>query len=148
MLLWEKEEFPLRGAHTNYNPPKLSEYMEQANKKTVLLAQIETEEAVENVEKIAAVAGIDVLVVGPSDLSSDLGDPGNLKSEKLLAAAEKVAEAARKYGKQSGTVSANLQYLRACQKMGMTVFNNGKRTWNASEWCKTTGKELLGRGDR
>ena len=119
MLLWEKEEFP------NYNPPKLSEYMEQANKKTVLLAQIETEEAVENVEKIAAVAGIDVLVVGPSDLSSDLGDPGNLKSEKLLAAAEKVAEAARKYGKQSGTVSANLQYLRACQKMGMTVFNKG-----------------------
>ena len=112
-------------AHTNYNPPKLSEYMEQANKKTVLLAQIETEEAVENVEKIAAVAGIDVLVVGPSDLSSDLGDPGNLKSEKLLAAAEKVAEAARKYGKQSGTVSANLQYLRACQKMGMTVFNKG-----------------------
>ena len=112
-------------AHTNYNPPKLSEYMEQANKKTVLLAQIETAEAVENAERIAAVPGIDVLIVGPSDLSSDLGDPGNLKPEKLLISAEKVAQAARRHGKRSGTVSANLQYLRACQKMGMTVFNKG-----------------------
>ena len=64
--------------------------MEQANKRTVLLTQIETVEAVENAEKIAAVDGIDALIVGPSDLSSDLGEPGNLKSEEnYLSAAEK-----------------------------------------------------------
>lgn len=112
-------------AHTNYQPPELSEYMEQANKRIVLLTQIETVEAVENAEKIAAVDGIDALIVGPSDLSSDLGEPGNLKSEKLLSAAKKVTEAAKKQGKRCGTVSNNMQYLNACREMGMTVFNKG-----------------------
>lgn len=112
-------------AHTNYQPPKLEEYMREANQKTILLAQIETLEAVENAEEIASVSGIDALIVGPSDLSSSLGVPGDLKSKKLLECSNRVVKAAKSQGKQCGTVSANVAYLNACRKMGMNIFNMG-----------------------
>lgn len=112
-------------AHTGYHPPKLDNYMKSANGRTILLVQIETAEAVEHAEEIAAVPGIDALIVGPSDLSSDLGVAGKLDSGILLENAKKVAQAAKKQGKVSGTVATNTKYLHACREMGMTVFNMG-----------------------
>lgn len=118
-----KRGISLTRAHTNYHPPKLTEYMKEANSRTILFVQIETEEGVENAEKIAAVPGIDALIVGPSDLSSDLGTPGVLSSERLLKSAERVTEASISHGKRCGTISANFDYIRKCQDMGMTLFN-------------------------
>lgn len=112
-------------AHTNYNPPKLSDYMESANRRTILLTQIETKEAVEHAAEIAAVPGIDALIVGPSDLSSDLGRPGDLSNPDLLEAASKVTEAAKQCGKRCGTVASNTKYLHACREMGMNLFCMG-----------------------
>lgn len=112
-------------AHTNYQPPKLTEYMKTANRRTILLAQIETVQGVENADEIAAVNGIDALIVGPSDLSSDLDVPGDLNSRVLLEHARLVTEAALRQGKKCGTVSTNLNYLKACRDMGMTIFNMG-----------------------
>lgn len=110
-------------AHTNYQPPPISEYMEQANKKTVLLTQIETKEAVSNAEEIAAVEGVDALIVGPSDLSSDLGDPGNLHTEEMSRCIAATVAAAKRSGKICGTVSANIPYLLECREKGMTLFS-------------------------
>ena len=112
-------------AHTNYHPPKLTDYMEFANKRTVLLTQIETKTAVRNADKIAAVPGVDALIVGPSDLSSDLGKPGVLSNQDLLDCAVAVTNAARTHGKFSGTVSSNKAYLEACKTMGMNLFSIG-----------------------
>ncbi len=112
----------LTRSHTDYDPPKLDEYMAAANRRTILLTQIETKEAVSNAAEIAAVEGIDALIVGPSDLSSDLGKPGDLADPELLAAAEKVAKAALSQGKHCGTVSGNMTYLHACRDMGMSIF--------------------------
>ena len=72
------------------------------NAETVLMAMIETPEAVENAEEIAAVEGIDVLHIGASDLSTEMGIPGQYSSERMRAAFEKVAGAARRHGKQMG----------------------------------------------
>lgn len=109
-------------AHTGYNPPPLKEYMEKANKRTILLVQIETAQAVANAEEIASVPGLDALIVGPSDLSSDLGDPGNLASPALREAVVKAVEAAKKHGISSGTVSSNADYLHFCREAGMNLF--------------------------
>ena len=57
------------------------------NDETVLMAMIETPEAVENAEEIAAVEGIDVLHIGASDLSTEMGIPGQYSSERMRAAA-------------------------------------------------------------
>jgi 2-keto-3-deoxy-L-rhamnonate aldolase RhmA len=72
------------------------EFMAEQNRKTLTIAQIETAEAIANVEDIAAVDGIDVLLVGPNDLSISLGIPGEMMSEKLHAAIEKAVTAAEK----------------------------------------------------
>ncbi|WP_019133402.1 HpcH/HpaI aldolase family protein [Kallipyga massiliensis] len=112
----------LTRSHTDYCPPDLKSYMKEANNKTLLLAQIETMEAVKNAEQIASVPGIDALVIGPSDLSSDLGDPGNLSNPKLLSCVKQVANIARKHNIVSGTVSGNMEYLHKCHDEGMNFF--------------------------
>jgi 2-keto-3-deoxy-L-rhamnonate aldolase RhmA len=75
------------------------DFMAEQNRKTLTIAQIETAEAIENVDAIAAVEGIDVLLIGPNDLSISLGIPGEMMNEKLHAAIEKTALAAEKHKK-------------------------------------------------
>ena len=68
------------------------------------IVQIETQEALEKVNEIAAVPGIDVLFVGPFDLGNDIGPPilDGTMHENLQAAISKVLQAANKAGKKAG----------------------------------------------
>jgi 2-keto-3-deoxy-L-rhamnonate aldolase RhmA len=75
------------------------DFMAEQNRKTLTIAQIETAESVENIEEIASVAGIDVLLVGPNDLSISLGIPGDMMHEKMREAVDRVAGAAERHGK-------------------------------------------------
>lgn len=50
--------------------PTMTEYLQQANSSLLTIVQIETQEALDNLEEIAAVDGVDVLFVGPFDLGS------------------------------------------------------------------------------
>lgn len=71
------------------------------------IVQIETLEAVDNIEKIAAVEGIDALFIGPSDLSASMGHIGNAEHPEVR---EKMAEAFKRIGatgKASGFLNAN-----------------------------------------
>ncbi len=92
------------GAHTNYGglggTPQ--EFMEQANRETLTIAQIETGTGVENVEAIAATDGIDALLIGPNDLAISLGVSGDLLGDTVNAAIEKVVAAVRNNGKVFG----------------------------------------------
>ncbi len=90
------------GAHTNYLGSSIPKFIEAENKKVFVIAQIETKLAVENSEEIAAVNGIDALIIGPGDLSQSLGIPGDMFNELELNAIQKVANAAKKYGKHFG----------------------------------------------
>ena len=69
---------------------------------STVIAMIESKDAVDAIEEIAAVEGVDVLLVGSSDLTVDLGIPGQLKSEDYQSAMEKVSAACKKYGKILG----------------------------------------------
>jgi 4-hydroxy-2-oxoheptanedioate aldolase len=66
---------------------------------------IETPEAVENADVIAAVDGIDVLHIGASDLSTEMGLPGQYTHERMCTAFETVARAAKCHGKARGSVA-------------------------------------------
>src|SRR6202163_2847239 len=61
------------------------------NEQTLLMAMIETPEAVANADAIAAVDGIHVLHIGASDLSTEMGIPGQYQHERMRAAVETVA---------------------------------------------------------
>ncbi|KAH7070251.1 HpcH/HpaI aldolase [Paraphoma chrysanthemicola] len=68
---------------------------------TVFL-MIETKESIGNADEIAAVEGVDVLLIGSNDLAIELGLPGQFDSERFRAALIKVSQACRKYGKIMG----------------------------------------------
>ena len=110
-------------AHTNYDPPKLEEYFEIANARTIILAQIETRQALDHVGEIAAVEGIDAVVIGPNDLSIDLGVPGDLGAPAMKEAQRIVAEAAARAGKASGMITSRTDVIRECRDCGMTVLS-------------------------
>jgi 2-dehydro-3-deoxyglucarate aldolase/4-hydroxy-2-oxoheptanedioate aldolase len=113
----------LTRAHSNYHVNDLSEYIATANERTVILAQIETREALENVDEIASVEGLDGLVVGPNDLSMDLGCPGVVRHEQVLQAAATVAAAAERANKASGIITTDTELIRICSQQGMTLFS-------------------------
>jgi 4-hydroxy-2-oxoheptanedioate aldolase len=79
-----------------------AEVCRRLNAETLLLAMIETPEAVGNAAAIAAVDGIDGLHIGASDLSTEMGIPGQYRDPKMRAAFERVAGAARAHGKAMG----------------------------------------------
>jgi 4-hydroxy-2-oxoheptanedioate aldolase len=66
------------------------------------IVQIETEKGVSNASHIASVDGVDVLFVGPSDLSHALGVPGNFEHKTYMEALRAIADAARSQGKTLG----------------------------------------------
>ena len=77
-------------------------YFAEANANLLTIVQIETVEAVENVEAIAAVEGVDVLFVGPLDLSVSLGVPQQNEHPRFRAALQRVVKAAKQAGKAAG----------------------------------------------
>lgn len=77
-------------------------YMEHANRETFLVLQIEDREAVDAVDEIAAVEGVDLLFVGGGDLSISLGCPFQMKHPAMQKAIDRVAEAAARHGKWWG----------------------------------------------
>src|SRR6185295_338159 len=72
------------------------------NDATLVVAMIETPKAVENAEQIAAVPGIDVLLMGTNDLCLEMGIAGQLENERVVAAIDTVVRACKKYGKWPG----------------------------------------------
>ena len=92
------------GAHTQYADAggKAPQFMAEENPRILTIAQIELACAVDDVDAIAAVDGIDALLIGPADLSISLGVPGDFNNPKMDEAIGKVAAAAKKHGKVFG----------------------------------------------
>ncbi len=85
---------------------RTDDYHRQASSGILTIVQIETREAVESVEEIAAVDGVDVVFVGPLDLSFNLGCPKQFDHPDLIAATDRVVAACRKENKAAGILSS------------------------------------------
>lgn len=82
------------------------EMRRQLNDLTMIVVQIESPEAVENADAIAAVPGIDILLVGTNDLCAAMGIDGQSDDPRVEAAYARVIAAAKKHGKHVGTAGA------------------------------------------
>lgn len=89
-------------------PP--AQFCKEANENTFVAIQVETLGAVEECDAIAAIEGVDLLFVGPSDLSQALGVTGDFFNEKCLAAIDRVAAACKNHGKTWGAVCVNPEH--------------------------------------
>jgi 2-dehydro-3-deoxyglucarate aldolase/4-hydroxy-2-oxoheptanedioate aldolase len=113
----------LGNAETQYGKIGPAAHVAAANQDHWVSIQIETPEAVEIVDKIAAVNGVDWLFVGPVDLSVTLGVPGDFLHPKCIAALERVADAAKKAGKAWGILSRDIEHARRARELGCQLFS-------------------------
>ena len=81
-----------------------AEYIKSAGTALLVMCQIESAEAVENVTAIAAVEGVDMLFVGPFDLSAGIGHPGQPDHPEVHALIARVEVAARSAGTRLGAI--------------------------------------------
>lgn len=101
------------GADGNYALSDPLEYIKESNEETFLALQIEDPEAIDCVDGIAAVEGVDLLFVGPADLSISYGVPMQRQHPLVQRALDKVANAAEKHGKWWGTVTETPELAQA-----------------------------------
>ncbi len=83
------------------------EYYETVDDEILVICQIETKEAVENIEEIVSVEGVDVSYIGPADLSASYGHLGNQSHPDVQKAIDKVFDATRAAGKATGIHQAS-----------------------------------------
>jgi 2-dehydro-3-deoxyglucarate aldolase/4-hydroxy-2-oxoheptanedioate aldolase len=101
----------------------LDEYVSAANSERWLAIQIETASALEAVDEIAAIQGVDLLFVGPADLSVNLLVPGEFLHPKCIAALESVSAACQRSGKPWGVLCPTVEHARTCRDLGAQLFS-------------------------
>jgi 2-keto-3-deoxy-L-rhamnonate aldolase RhmA len=89
-------------AALGFNAMPQAEVMQTLNAETLVIVMLETPQAIANADDIAAVAGIDLLLVGSNDLCAEMGIAGQIRHPKLKEAYEIVAKSCRKHGKALG----------------------------------------------
>ncbi len=121
---WPRGERGLNGGNRDgrYGLDPLADYMARVNSELFLGVQIETAEALESVAEIAAVPDVDLLFVGPSDLSQVLGVPGQFEHPRCLAAIERLARACADAGKPWGVFSRGPEYAQRMRELGCKLF--------------------------
>jgi 2-keto-3-deoxy-L-rhamnonate aldolase RhmA len=87
----------------------LPDYFARWNELVLVIVQIETTEALENVEAIAAVPGVDVLFVGPNDLSATLGIFRQFDHPRFIQALERIKAAAKNHGVAIGYMASSTE---------------------------------------
>jgi 2-keto-3-deoxy-L-rhamnonate aldolase RhmA len=115
-------------AQCDYLGGDVGEKIRRYNERTMVIAQIETERGLEQVDEIAAVDGIDVLWVGHFDLSNFMGIPGRFDDPRFDAAMRKVAAVARRHGKAAGFMATDAAWIARAREMGYTMIAGGTDT--------------------
>ena len=80
----------------------ISEVATTINDNMLIVIMLESPEAIENVDEIAAVSGVDVILIGTNDLCMEMGIPGEYSNPKIKEAYTKVIKACEKYNKTPG----------------------------------------------
>ena len=106
----------VRAAH--YSGMERSVYFEEANQSLVII-QLEGREAVENLEEILAVEGVDTLFIGPYDLSQSLGVPGQTTHPKVVEQMTQIVSRAQERGVILGTFTDSADTLKTWMEAGV-----------------------------
>lgn len=102
-------------------PP--AQFVKEANEKTFIAIQIETLGAVAECEAIAAIEGVDLLFVGPSDLSQALGVAGDFFHPKCQEAIDRVSAACKKHNKTWGAVCVSPEHADMLASKGCLMLS-------------------------
>jgi 2-dehydro-3-deoxyglucarate aldolase/4-hydroxy-2-oxoheptanedioate aldolase len=111
----------------------LAEFCEQANRNSFVAIQIETREALECCEAIAAIDGVDLLFIGPADLSQALGVTGDFLHPDCLRGVARIARACEAVKKPFGAVTTSPEHAQMLLEEGCRLLSptNDVRTFQA-----------------
>lgn len=100
-----------------------AQFAEKANRESFVAIQIETAEALEEVDAIAGIDGVDLIFLGPADMSQNLGVIGDFMNPKCLAAIDRISAACKKHNKPWGVVPVNPDYATMCVEKGCRMIS-------------------------
>lgn len=119
----------LGGVRANrYGTVPLDRFVQEANERSTIVAQIETAGALAELSAIAAEPGLDVLYVGPNDLTQALGVPGHYTDPRYKEALEKITGQAKTSGKTAGIMLGRADQIPPLRELGYTFFTTSDRT--------------------
>ncbi len=124
VVRWSKfAPLGIRGIDTSnpdvpYMSLPLTDYLRLANEETFVVIQLEHQQAVDNAEEIAAVEGVDVLMLGPGDFSILSGIPCQYEHQLVQNAWKKLAAAAARHGKHWGGPAFSTEHAQQLMDMG------------------------------
>jgi 2-keto-3-deoxy-L-rhamnonate aldolase RhmA len=121
---WPRGERGMNGGNRDgrFGLVPLAEYAANANAQTFVGIQIETRSAIDGAAEIAAVPDVDLLFVGPADISQTMGVPGDFENPKCLDAIKRVADACARAGKPWGIVPRGTEYAARMRDWGCRMF--------------------------
>ena len=109
-----------------------------ANQEILVISQIETMTAVNNLDEILSVDGIDVFFIGPTDLSTSMGYVGQVNHPEVQTVIEKTARRIRAAGKAAGTVAYSHEALIKAKERGFQYIVH-----HIAAMMSKTGREYL-----
>ena len=86
---------------------RVSDYARRAHEEICLLVQVETQQALDNIDAISAIDGVDGIFIGPADLHASLGHPGEIANPKVKPLIDDAIRRIRKAGKAPGILTPN-----------------------------------------
>jgi 4-hydroxy-2-oxoheptanedioate aldolase len=117
------------------------DYLKQANEERFVIVQIEDYEALDNLEDICKVDGIDMIYFGPGDFSQSLGVPGKFDDPRINEARKYIAKTAKKYNKYAGTVGSTESYHELVD-MGYRFINVGVDVVAMIKYCQDITEKI------
>lgn len=107
--------------HDGYTSGDPVAKMKASDARTLVICQIETAKGLDNVESIAAVEGVDVLLLGHFDLTNFMGIPGQFENPSYLAALDRIVAAGRKNKKGLGCLAGDPAWAARYRKIGFNM---------------------------
>ena len=117
-------------------------YLKNANQQICLILQLETEKAIEQLEDIAAIDGVDVIFIGPADLAANMGYLGNIDNANVQAKIKEAAERAKSIGIPAGALAPTPEISRKFLDYGFTYIAMGTDIGNTMASGKLMLQEL------
>jgi 4-hydroxy-2-oxoheptanedioate aldolase len=135
------------GADAPYCMMPMADYVREANKQTFVLIQLEEPSAIDQAEAVAAIPGVDMIMLGPADFTVLTGIPGQFDHPSVDAAVEKIARAARNTGKHWASTTASVEHAKQMSERGARLVFHGADVLfvkNGLEAMRSAFSERLG----
>lgn len=127
-----------------YGTCGVQDYIDTANANTMIISHCETKTCVENLDEILKIEGIDVIFIGPMDLSQSYGVPGNTADPEVKAAVETITAKTLAAGKAVGTVAGTPEAAEKLIKQGVQYILLASDQGMIYKWGKAAVDQIKG----